>query len=252
VLTTVDTTDAGHTLPILDDRVITLSPDGNPVRSQSLWDLFGEQVPDSTLARIDAFLENHNAGDSIQTYDSLGVLCDIFHANAIEWVDRSIPGVCRPGDLLVSLRQLNLIAFVDIEQNVVRWQWGQDALWHQHDPSLLSNGNLLLFDNRTRRESSRVIEIDPRTRKIVWSYHPKKRGEFFSKLRGASQRLPNGNTLITVSDRGRVLEVSPSGEIVWEFWNEIDARGHLRRAIYRMMRIAPNSKLLPDISTRVR
>ncbi|HJP05426.1 MAG: hypothetical protein QGG67_07840 [Gammaproteobacteria bacterium] len=31
--------------------------------------------------------------------------------------------------------------------------------------------------------------------------------------------LPNGNTLITESDRGRLLEVSPAGEIVWEYVN---------------------------------
>ena len=40
---------------------------------------------------------------------------------------------------------------------------------------------------------------------------------FFSELCGTCQRLPNGNTLITESTRGRAFEVTPDKEIVWEF-----------------------------------
>jgi len=58
-------------------------------------------------------------------------------------------------------------------------------------------------------------------------------------LRGACQRLANGNTLITLSDKGRVLEVTQEGEIVWEFWNETDRERNMRRAVYRMMRVPP-------------
>jgi hypothetical protein len=45
----------------------------------------------------------------------------------------------------------------------------------QHDPRPLPNGNLLIFDNGPHRRDhpapySRVIEVDPRTRAIVWEY----------------------------------------------------------------------------------
>ena len=36
---------------------------------------------------------------------------------------------------------------------------------------------------------------------------------------GAATRLENGNTLITESDGGRAVEVTPSGETIWEFYN---------------------------------
>jgi hypothetical protein len=50
--------------------------------------------------------------------------------------------------------------------------------------------------------------------------------------------LPNGNTLITESDRGRVFEITPSGEIVWEFFiPEFQKKEKRRPTIYRMMRI---------------
>jgi hypothetical protein len=32
-----------------------------------------------------------------------------------------------------------------------------------------------------------------------------------------AQRLPNGNTLITEGMHGRIFQVTPSGEVVWEY-----------------------------------
>src|SRR5262245_26320506 len=45
----------------------------------------------------------------------------------------------------------------------------------QHAPHMLSNGNVLLFDNGPHRLDhsfpvSRVLEIDPATKEIVWKY----------------------------------------------------------------------------------
>jgi hypothetical protein len=39
---------------------------------------------------------------------------------------------------------------------------------------------------------------------------------------GEHQRLANGNGLIVESDRGRVFEVTPDGEIVWTYINRWD------------------------------
>jgi hypothetical protein len=38
-------------------------------------------------------------------------------------------------------------------------------------------------------------------------------------VRSAQERLPNGNTLVTESDGGRLFELTPGGEIVWEYIN---------------------------------
>lgn len=173
-------------------------------------------MPREQLAAIDRYLQNHESLNEIETYDSLGVLCDLFHANSIEWIDRDVPGVCHRGDLLLSVRQLNLIAVLDLERMAVTWDWGADLLWRQHHASLLPGGHVLLFDNRKLRQGSRVIEVDPRSKEIIWDYWPKTPREFFSRLRGGCQRLTNGNTLITLSDKGRVLPLAgatgPSNE----------------------------------------
>jgi len=68
-----------------------------------------------------------------------------------------------------------------------------------------------------------MIEFDPVTMAIVWEYAGTPETPFGSAIRGDQQRLANGNTLITESDTGRILEVTAEGDVVWEFRNP--ARG---------------------------
>ena len=119
------------------------------------------------------------------------------------------------------------------------WLWGPNKLQRQHHPSLLPSGNILIFDNRL--EESRVVEMDPLTNKIVWTWDAGK--NFFSRSRGSAQRLPNGNTLITVSDTGYVNEVTQEGDVVWRFANPKFTPNGLRRGIWRMQRLAPEALL---------
>ena len=95
---------------------------------------------------------------------------------------------------------------------------------HQHDPTLLDNGNILIFDNgwhalTAPTPASRVIEVDPRTNQIQWEYKTKPGWDFFSAFISGAQRLPNGNTLICEGMTGRLFEVTYEGELVWEYTN---------------------------------
>jgi hypothetical protein len=57
---------------------------------------------------------------------------------------------------------------------------------------------------------------------------------------GGIEALPNGNVLITESERGRAFEITRDGDIVWEFYNpDIDESKRQRAAIYRVARIDP-------------
>ena len=85
---------------------------------------------------------------------------------------------------------------------------------------------MLLFDNYGHYGEggiSRVIEFDPQTGGIGWQYTGSAQRPFYSGVRSAQERLANGNTLITESEGGRLFEVTPEGEIVWEYINP--ARG---------------------------
>jgi hypothetical protein len=93
-------------------------------------------------------------------------------------------------------------------------------MWlRQHCPSLLDNGNILLFDNQGNYGASRILEFSPVTQEIAWEYKGDERGDFYSEKFGTVQRLPNGNSLIAESHYGRAMEVTQKGDIVWEYYN---------------------------------
>lgn len=179
-----------------------------------------------------------------------GSCFDIMHTNSFEILDKEIEGFCNKGDWLISLRELDLVAVIDPSKEQLVWSWGPGQLEMQHHPSLLENGNILIYDNGTNRGFSRIVELNPLTGRIEWEYRSEPAQEFYSAFRGSSQRLPNGNTLITESDKGRVFEVTREGEIVWEFYNPNTRKGAKERgAIYRMTRITNPEKYGLKIET---
>lgn len=155
----------------------------------------------------------------------------MLHGNAARRLDRAVAGLGLAGDVLVSIRNFDLIADVDPRRRRVRWTWGVGILDRQHDPSVMPNGHVLLFDNRPSTGQSRVVEMSPPSGRIVWS-----QGGFFSNTQGACQALPNGNVLIVESRTGRALEVTRTGEVVWEFYNKEEDTG-LRPTLRHMERI---------------
>jgi hypothetical protein len=132
------------------------------------------------------------------------------------------------GNILITLRFENDLAIIDKKSGKIVWRWGQEyELGHPHCPTYLENGNVLVFDNGTHRRSvnrgahelahSRVVEVNPGTNKVEWEFREPNGFEFYSSICGGAQRLPNGNTLVCESTRGRFFEVTPDKEIVWEY-----------------------------------
>jgi hypothetical protein len=97
--------------------------------------------------------------------------------------------------------------------------WGHTT--NQHDPDFLKNGQIRIFDNNGNRNEAegktKIVDIDPATLKTGWTYKGTREEPFYSINRGSQQTLPNGNVLITESTGGRIFEITPEGEIVWEF-----------------------------------
>jgi hypothetical protein len=136
------------------------------------------------------------------------------------------------GDIVASFRDLNSIMIIDRKTSGIKWRWGSNCLGHQHNPLVLDNGNVLVFDNGFHRlfpeeymdnfsieSNSRVLEVDPKTDKVVWVYEDEDIFRFYSPFASSAERLPNGNTLICESSKGRIFEVTHEKEIVWDFVN---------------------------------
>jgi len=144
----------------------------------------------------------------------------------------------RRGNVLISMRHTHALAVLDLDAGTVAW--AATGMWKlQHDPRVLPNGRILLFDNAGYGWSSQVIEVEPRTARIAWTYRGSPAESFFSLFCGAAQSLPNGNTLITESCQGRAFEVTRAGETVWSYRNPERAgpRGELIAALFEVERV---------------
>lgn len=201
--------------PLLEDQLAILSPEGKTLRKIFLLDGFNGSNYRRLLWRIPYYtLEDPLHTNSVQVLDR----------TAARALSRKIP-VAAAGQVLLSFRELagGALALLDIDQGAIVWATSGPCL-SQHDADILPNGNFMLFDNRGHfgpGGKSRVIEVNPGTGAIVWSYAGNRQQPLQSLIRGAQERLPNGNTLITESDGGRLLEMTPAGKIVWEFRNPI-------------------------------
>ncbi len=244
----------GFPVPILNDYIAIISPDGKTKREIPIFKIVRKYVSFDIIPKTYRWITKKNNLKKIlklrkkhnYIFD-VGSIFDIFHTNTITIMDRDIEGLGRKGDLIICIRELDLIGVVDIEKEELVWVWGPGELSRPHHPTLLENGNILIFDNGRIKGYSRIVELDPITKKIVWEYKDSPPQRFYSRIMGACQRLPNGNTLVTESDKSRIFEVTPDGEIVWEFYNPyIDLIKKKRAVIYRMMRIT-DSENYPNL-----
>ncbi|PWB88404.1 ArsR family transcriptional regulator [Methylocystis sp. MitZ-2018] len=169
-----------------------------------------------------------------------------------------------PDNLIFDSRNGNFIAIVDRKTRKIVWTLGPhfppvsedgtttarkvprpvDQISGQHDAQIIpvglpGAGNLLVFDNQgeagyprasvTYTGGSRVLEIDPVSKQIVWQYTGASSGNpgwtFRSTHISNARRLPNGNTFIDEGQIGRFFQVTPEGDIVWEYLNPYPRRG---------------------------
>jgi hypothetical protein len=189
------------------DSIQRLSADGETLEK---WSTF-EHLTELHRWHAPSPLEKPPDKNSAKKYD-------YYHMNTVKVLPENphskFDKRFQAGNILICLRNVNFIAILDRDTMKVVWGYGTNVLDWPHMPVMLASGNILIFDNGLHRKYSRVLEINPVTRKIVWSYEAKPRNGFFSGLQGSAQRLPNGNTLICESSRGHVFEVDPKGEIV--------------------------------------
>lgn len=171
-----------------------------------------------------------------------------------EWTHANTCVVLDNEDILTSFRNLDMICIIDKKTGNIKWQWGQgpEELAHQHDPHFLPNGNLLIFDNGINRpieevSFSRVIELNPESKEIEWQYEALPKNDFYSPACSSAQRLPNGNTLICETMNGRIFEITPEGEIAWQyicpFFNPLPTWGNVNW-VFKAHRYGPDDPRL--------
>ena len=96
-------------------------------------------------------------------------------------------------------------------------------------------GNFLVYNNRNQTNPNRsaIIEFECIADEnghypiyaneaygptdVIWEYQ----SNFFSNVQSGAYRLPNGNTIITVTSQENIFEVTQEGDVVWELTDNI-------------------------------
>jgi len=156
-----------------------------------------------------------------------------------EWTHINGIDVNEAGDIVFSARGCDRVAVIDGKTGKLGFKFTD--VTGQHNPTWLPNGNILVFDNG--RDASRVIEIDPKTSKIEWTYRGPVPHQFFAGHISGASRLASGNVLVCEGTSGRLFEVTRAREVVWEWINPFvnnGSRGEPTVSIYRAHRYSPD------------
>jgi hypothetical protein len=206
--------------PYRDDTVLRISPAGEVISEVSVNQILIDNGLFSLIVANGRF-------------ETKMVEDDVLHMNDIEELPNefvaSFP-LFAAGDLLLSLRHLDLLLVVD----PINWKvkWHHSGPWlRQHDPDFQPDGRITVLNNNsddTKRGDifggSNLMSIWPASPdKAVEIIYGEDEGQyFFTNTQGKHQFLPNGNILIAEYYGGRTLEVNSRGEIVWEYVNQYD------------------------------
>jgi len=179
-----------------EDRVFVY----NRTRDEIVWEFQFERIYD-----------RENGGDYTD---------DWTHVNDVDKVGEGL--------YMASPRNMDQVVLINRSTKEVEWALGTDdnhsVLYEQHNPTYIEGPDgtptVLVADS----ENDRVVEyarIDGEWER-TWELGV---GGNMNWPRDAD-RLPNGNTLVVDSLNHRAIEVTPTGEIVWEYyvsWGTYDA-----------------------------
>ncbi|MEZ6018467.1 MAG: arylsulfotransferase family protein [Planctomycetota bacterium] len=216
--------------PVIDDRVATLDLDGNVLREFSLWDAF-------TKSAWGPMLQDLTVREG-----------DVMHSNSIELLDGQLAErhpAFAAGNWLICMRDLDLIVVVDPEAERVVWL--ATGPWRgPHHPTVTARGTVLLFDNLGNDGDSRLLELEVTSGAIVSAWSPEDPTQFSSQFCGVAAPLANGNVLVTESCRGRAFELTPNGDLVWEYLSPRRA-GPLDRFVAALFEVERLAEDLPGV-----
>jgi hypothetical protein len=258
---------------LVDDTIIEVDKDGKItwewISSEHFDEMGFSQRAKKTLARNPGI---QPAGGGVGDWMHMNSISTL---GPNKWFDRGDRRF-HPDNIICDGRQTNIIAIIDRKTGKIVWRLGPyftavkalrkiGQIIGQHHAHMIprglpGEGNILIFDNggaagygapnpsapdgysNARRDFSRVLELDPLTLEIKWQYPAPGPGpgmgggRLYSSFVSSAQRLPNGNTLITEGNGGRIIEATPEYEIVWEYISPYRHRMLKISLIYRAYR----------------
>jgi len=205
-------------------RLMDLTTMGGRRDAQVVGNVLQRLMPSGAVVnRWDAF-STLSLGNVDPHVDLTAQYVDWTHANSID--------ITLDGNYLISLRHFSQIIKVNANTGEIIWKLGGrdsdfrfvndpfNGISFQHGGRELPNGHILLFDNGnghvppTSRAVEYELDLQNKTATLAFQYVNNPR--IYAFAMGFTQRLENGNTLITYGTTPRVQEVTTDDQIVWE------------------------------------
>lgn len=211
---------------MLGDAVIEVTPDGEIVKEWKSWQHFNTRTE---------------------------VGGPFYHRK--EWSHCNSISLAPNGDWLMSFRKLDTIMQINPKSGKIRWKWGDGVtIASQHDVKYATGSTITIFDNGCFRKSgmqySRVLEIDAKTKAVLWEYADDPPFSFFTLMGGSADVLPNNNVLICETAKGQFFEVTRDKKVVWEYINPMfisnPRLGGRMNMVFRAHRYGPDHPGLKD------
>lgn len=207
--------------PFHEETILEVSPEGKILREWYVADLLRNSGYTGLLYM--GSLNNENT--AIQGDGRLLGNADILHLNDVEpFSNRMQPGFFQPGDVMVSLRNINTVFVFNVESEKIKYiSIGQFV--RQHDPDFIDGNTFSVFDNNNASEpepKSKIVIVSAKDNTSKVFFEGSKDNPFFTRVMGKHQWQPNGNLIITESMPGRGLEIDRQGKVVWEYMNYVD------------------------------
>jgi PKD repeat protein len=208
---------------------------GDPAAHPELMDLNYGQIAMADWLHVNAIAYNPDLDQIVLTVNGISEIWVIDHSTTTEEAAGHTGGNCgRGGDIL--------------------YRWGNPQvygagtsadrkLFFQHNSHWIADGlsgagDIMIFNNQagypTGQNFSSVLQITPPLNPdgtyymtdgvfgpetATWEYTSNPQNLFFSGSMSSSQRLPGGDTLICSAQQKWIFEVTPDGEVVWEYHN---------------------------------
>jgi len=213
--TEVDPRFPNRTPPFEEDTVLVVSPEGRIVEEWSVLELLNREGLSGLL----------HLGSQENDITSVGD--DLVHLNDVEpFPEKMTPGFFGPGDVMVSLRNLNTILVVERATKKIKFLSIGRTI-RQHDPDFLDGNRISVFDNHNDQsvgsaQRSRIVIITAPANTLEVYFEGSARLPFFTRTMGKHQWLPNGNLLLSEGNSGRGLEIDKDRQLVWSYVNEVE------------------------------
>lgn len=189
------------------------------------WDDSVARVsPEGQLLKVDRIADILERNGLARLWRGRPYVQDPFHLNDIQPA-MADGRLWRKGDLFLSLRNLSLIALYRPETGKVLW-WKIGPWRFQHDVSILDDHRISVFDNNTLMGYPDE-RVNGHNRLLVHDLSsgetssPWDRGFAANKIatraQGRGTPLPGGDAMIEETEQGRLLRMSPQGDLRWRY-----------------------------------